>query len=320
MSAPEVVVWLNGSLRSPQEAVVPIMSHALHYGTTVFEGMRAHAGVDGVALFRASDHLDRLRRSAAAYGMDVPYSPDELRTALHSVVVASGLADAYLRPLVFRGAGSMSLDFSGTTVEVAIAAWRLDDYYGRGSRKMVSATVSRWRRISPTALVPRAKAAGHYLNSMLAKADAQQRGFDEAVLLDEHGLVCEGTAMNIFAVLSGRLVTPAATPYVLDGVTRRTVLRLAEDLGIETREGSVTVEELRDADEVLLTGTGARIVPVGKLDDRQFPAIGPVTEALHERFERAVRGHLPQYSNWLDVVVPTGALAAHLVGGTWTSA
>ncbi|MEV6105622.1 branched-chain amino acid transaminase [Streptomyces sp. NPDC051940] len=304
-AAPQTTVWLNGRVIPTDQAVVPVMSHALHYGSAVFEGIRAYRGRHGTAVFRLTDHLHRLARSAAAYGIAVPYTTGELRSAVHEVVAASGLADAYIRPLVFRGTGSMGLDPSGTTVGVAIMAWRLDDYYRHQAGNSVAATVSTWRRIPPNALVPRAKAAGHYLNSMLAKSEAQRHGFDEAIMLDERGLVCEASAMNVLCVLDGALHTPDTTPYVLDGITRDTVLRLARDLDLDVVAGDLTVSQLHQASELLLTGTGARIAPVGQLDATRFRAPGPVTTALGRHFDLAVRGELPHLAHWLDAVAGT---------------
>ncbi|MGH3741205.1 MAG: aminotransferase class IV, partial [Micromonosporaceae bacterium] len=221
--------------------------------------------------------------------------------------------DVYVRPLVFRGAGSMSLDPDGSTVEFAVAGWRLDDYFGADVAG-IDATIATWARISPGSLVPRAKAAGHYLNSILAKADAHRRGFHEAILLDERGLVCEASAMNVFAVHSGCLTTPEAGPQLLEGITRDTVCRLASDVGADLVEGPLTVDGLRSADELLLTGTGARIVPVRRLDDRVFGQPGALTAALIERFDDVTRGRLRQHRQWLDPVAETRS-----GGRSWTS-
>ncbi|MET9344513.1 branched-chain amino acid transaminase [Nonomuraea sp. NPDC003804] len=300
MSPDDALVWRDGTVKHSSEATVPIMSHALHYGTTVFEGLRAYDGRLGCALFRLDDHLDRLRRSAEAYGMRLPLSRDSLRTAVHEVVRAHGGGDLYVRPMVFRGPGSMALDSTGSTLEVAVAAWRLDHYFA-GSHG-VRVTVSPWARISPSSLVPRAKAAGHYLNSLLAKTEATDRGYDEAIMLDERGLVCEASAMNVFVVHGGRLLTPIADDHLLDGMTRDTIRTIATDLGIETAEQPLRPADLHQADEILLTGTGARIVPVGQLDDSAFHAPGPVTAALTERFEDVVRGRVPEHHGWLDPV------------------
>jgi branched-chain amino acid aminotransferase len=276
-------------------------------------------------VFRLPEHLARFERSARAYHMELPCTVAQMRQAVHAVVRASGLEEAYIRPLAFRGAGSMAVDPADTVPDVAVMAWRLDDYFAKDGAA-VRCTVSPWRRIAPGMLVPRAKAAGHYLNSLLAKAEARERGFDEAVLIDERGLVCEASAMNVFLVRDGRLITPRADAYLLDGITRDTVLELARHLGLPAEERAVRPEELAEADELFLTGTGARIAPVGELDARVYPAApGPVTALLRAAFDEAVHGGLARYAHWLDPVAaeaddPADSGEALFEEELWTSA
>lgn len=313
MSPPEVTVWRPGiGICDAREATVPLMSHALHYGTAVFEGVRAYRGDQGTAVFRLPEHLARFRRSATAYGMQLPCTSNALRAAVHDVIRAGGLVNAYIRPLAFRGVGSMAVDPGEAGVEVAVLAWRLDDYFATGNAE-VRATISPWRRILPGTLVPRAKAAGHYLNSFLAKADAAAKGFDEAILLDEHGQVCEASAMNVFAVLDDCLITPPAGPQLLDGVTRATILDLARDQGIRVTERPLDVDELLGAREVFLTGTGARVVPLTAVDEHVYPAVpSGITQRLRRAFDEVTHGRMPRYAQWLDPVDGVVARAAEV--------
>ena len=304
------LIWMNGEFVAWEDAQVHVLTHGLHYGTGVFEGIRAYETELGTAVFRHADHLDRLRRSAGLYHMDVPYPLDELRAATHELIVRNGLKSCYIRPLVFRGYGPMGLDPLANPVEVAIAVWEWGAYLGEdGQRNGIRAKVSSWRRISPDSLIPHAKASGQYLNSVLAKIESSKAGYEEAILLDQRGNVCEGTGENVFVVRGGALATPGHSASILDGITRKSVLQIARDLGYEVVERDVARSELALADEVFLTGTAAELVPVREIDDRPIGPPGEVTRAIQREFADALYGRSARYREWLDVVqVPSRAL------------
>jgi branched-chain amino acid aminotransferase len=226
------LIWQNGEFVAWEDAKVHVLTHGLHYGTGVFEGIRCYDTDRGPAIFRHLDHLDRLERSAKLYYMDLPYSIEQLRAATRELVARNELRSCYIRPLVFRGYGVMGLNPLEAPVEVVIAMWEWGAYLGdEGKTKGVRAKVSSWERISPRSLIPHAKASGQYLNSVLAKIESLKGGYDEAILLDDHGHVCEGSAENIYVVRDGVIITPPQTASILDGVTRRSVLAIARDLG-----------------------------------------------------------------------------------------
>ncbi len=304
------LIWMNGELVPWEDAQVHVLTHGLHYGTGVFEGIRAYETEHGTAVFRHADHLDRLRRSAQLYHMDIPYPLEELRTATHELIVRNGLKTCYIRPLVFRGYGPMGLDPLANPVDVAIAAWEWGAYLGEeGQRNGIRAKVSSWRRISPDSLIPHAKASGQYLNSVLAKIESSKAGYEEAILLDHRGNVCEGTGENVFVVRDGRLATPGHSASILDGVTRKSVMQIARDLGYEVAERDVARSELVLADEVFLTGTAAELVPVREIDDHELGPPGEITRSIQREFTDALYGRSARYREWLDVVqVPSRAL------------
>ena len=300
---------MNGDLVAWDEAKVHVLTHTLHYGTGVFEGIRAYETERGTAVFRHAEHLRRLRRSAELYYMEVPYSDEELRAATHELIARNGLKSCYIRPLVFRGHGPMGLDPLANPVEVAIAVWEWGAYLGEeGQRNGIRAKVSSWRRISPESLVPPAKASGQYLNSVLAKIEAKHAGYEEAILLDQHGHVCEGTGENIFVVRDGAIHTPAPTDSILDGITRDSAIAIARDLGLEVVERSIARAELVLADEVFLTGTAAELTPVREIDDHPIGPPGEITRAVQRVLDDALHGRDERYARWLDPVpVPTRA-------------
>ena len=221
-------IWMNGEFVAWEDANVHVLSHGLHYGTGVFEGIRCYETERGPAIFRHREHLDRLAASAELYYLPLGYEREELRSATHELIRRNGLESCYIRPLAFRGYGEMGLYAQTAPVDVIIAVWPWGAYLGEeGKRRGVRAKVSSWRRISPAGLIPHAKASGQYLNSILAKTDAAQSGFDEAILLDEAGLVCEGSGENVFVVREGELVTPGHTSSILDGISRKSVIQIA---------------------------------------------------------------------------------------------
>jgi branched-chain amino acid aminotransferase len=303
---PSDLIWMNGEFVAWEDAKVHVLTHGLHYGTGVFEGIRAHETELGTAVFRLSDHLERLRRSAELYYMPLPYSPQELRTVVHDVIVRNGLAECYVRPLVFRGYGQMGLFPLDSPVEVTIAAWKWAPYLGADSmRTGIRGKVSSWRRISADSLIPHAKASGQYLNSVLAKIESHKAGYEEAILLDSQGNVCEGSGENIFIVRDGVIATPGQTSGILEGINRRSVIEVARDLGHEVVEREIARAELYLADEVFVTGTATlHPVPLREVDDHQVGdgARGPVTRELQAAYEDVLSGRAERYRDWLDVV------------------
>ena len=303
------LIWMNGEFVAWEDAKVHVLTHAIHYGTGVFEGIRAYDTERGTAIFRHQDHLDRLEQSAALYYMDLPFSKEELREATHELIGRNGFKSCYIRPLVYRGYGPMGLDPLDNPVEAMIAVWEWGAYLGEeGKRDGVRAKVSSWRRISPDSLIPHAKASGQYLNSVLAKIESKKAGYDEAILLDSRGGVCEGTGENVFVVKDGVIATPGHAASILDGINRKSVIQIAGDLGYEVDVRDVARSELALADEVFLTGTAAELVPVREIDDIEIGPPGPITRQIQQVFDDALHGRAERYAEWLDVVpVPSKA-------------
>ena len=305
------LIWMNGDFVAWEDAKVHVLTHGLHYGTGVFEGIRAYETELGTAIFRHRDHLDRLFRSAGLYYMPIPYTLEELRAATHELIARNGLRSCYIRPIAFRGYGQMGLYPLDAPVDVSIAAWEWGAYLGEeGKRGGIRAKVSSWRRISGDSLIPHAKASGQYLNSVLAKIESQKAGYEEAILLDDVGHVCEGSGENIFVVRDGEIATPPATAGILDGINRRSVKTIAQDLGHTVVDRDIDRGELYMADEVFLTGTAAELVPVREIDDHTVGGgePGPITRELQRAFDDALHGRAERYRDWLDVVkVPTKA-------------
>lgn len=296
-------IWMNGELVPWDDAKVHVLTHGLHYGTGVFEGVRAYETDRGPAIFRHRDHLERLQKSAELYYIDLPYSLEELREATHEVIRRNGLDSCYIRPIAFRGYGEMGLYAPTAPVEVIVAVWPWGAYLGEdGKRNGVRAKVSSWRRISPDSLIPHAKASGQYLNSILAKTEAAKAGYDEAILLDQNGVVCEGSGENVFLVREGELVTPGHTASILDGISRKSVIQIAEDLGYTVVERDISRSELYVAEEAFLVGTAAELVPVREIDDRDLGEPGEITRVLAAKYEDALHGRAQEYLEWLDIV------------------
>ncbi len=306
------LIWQNGELVAWEDAKVHVLTHGLHYGTGVFEGERAYDTPQGTAIFRHRDHLERLFKSAELYYMALPYTLEELRTATHELIAANELRECYVRPIVFRGYGQMGLYPLECPVDVVIAAWKWAAYLGEeGKREGVRAKVASWRRIPHDSLIPHAKATGQYLNSVLAKIEASKSGYQEAILLDAQGFVSEGTGENIYVVKDGVVLTPPQTAGILDGISRKSVMQIARDLGYELVERNLARAEVYLADEVFLTGTAAELVPVREIDDHPIGdgRPGPVTQEIQRVFDDALYGRDPRYVEWLDVVkVPSKAV------------
>jgi branched-chain amino acid aminotransferase len=299
------LIWQNGELVAWEDAKVHVLTHGLHYGTAVFEGIRAYETPQGTGIFRHLDHLDRLFNSAKLYYMPMPYGLEELRAATHELISANELRECYIRPIVYRGYGEMGLYPLDAPVEVAIAVWEWGAYLGEeGKRDGIRAKVSSWRRISHDSLIPHSKASGQYLNSVLAKIEASKAGYQEAILLDSRGFVCEGSGENIYAVREGKVVTPPQTAGILDGINRKSILRIAADLGYEVVERDLARAELVLAEEVFLSGTAAELVPVREVDDHTIGSgvPGPITRELQRVFDDALHGRDARYGEWVDVV------------------
>jgi branched-chain amino acid aminotransferase len=300
------LIWMNGEFVAWEDAKIHVLTHALHYGTGVFEGIRCYdTESSGPAVFRHREHLERLARSAELYYMPTPYDTEALRTATNELIGRNGLRSCYVRPIMFRGYGQMGLNPLDAPVDVSIAVWEWGAYLGEeGKKHGIRTKVSSWRRISPGSLIPASKASGQYLNSVLAKIESTKAGYEEAILLDDHGNVCEGSGENIFIVWDGRLVTPPPAASILDGITRKSVIQIARDLGIEVIERNIARAELYMAHEVFMTGTAAELVPVREVDDHPIGAgePGEITRAIQKTFEDALHGRTDTYRDWLDPV------------------
>lgn len=298
-------IWKNGELVPWAEATTHLLSHSLHYGSGVFEGIRCYQNpeTEESFVFRLEDHMLRLERSCKIALIDLPYTVEELCEATVKTIQANKLAKCYIRPIVYRGYGTMGVDPTGSPVEVAIAVWPWDSYLGEEAQEEgVAVGVSSWRQRSNNAIPPSVKSTASYMNSILAKLEAKEHGYAEAIMLNEQGLVCEGTGENIFVVRGGVLSTPPLSDGLLEGITRDTVMYLADDLEIPAIEESLTRSDLYIADEVFLTGSAAELTPVGSIDGRQIGAPGEITQALQERFFDVAYGNVDAYMEWLTEV------------------
>jgi branched-chain amino acid aminotransferase len=296
-------IWMNGEIVPWDDAKVHVLTHGLHYGTGVFEGIRAYETASGPGIFRHHDHLERLQKSAELYYLELPYSLEVVREATHEVIRRNGLDSCYIRPIAFRGYGEMGLYAPTAPVDMIVAVWPWGAYLGEeGKRNGIRAKVSSWRRISPDSLIPHAKASGQYLNSILAKTEAAKAGYDEAILLDQSGVVCEGSGENVFLVRDGELVTPGHTASILDGISRKSVIQIAEDLGYTVVERDISRSELYVAEEAFLVGTAAELVPVRQIDDHELGGPGEITRVLAAKYEDALHGRAQEYLEWLDMV------------------
>jgi branched-chain amino acid aminotransferase len=303
-------IWLNGEFVAWEDAKVHVLTHAMHYGTSVFEGIRAYETERGTAIFRHKEHLDRLEASAKLYYMDLPWSKDHMREVTHELILRNTFKSCYIRPLVWRGHGPMGLNPLDNPVEAMIAVWVWAPYLGEeGKRNGVRGRVSSYRRISPESLIPHAKAGGQYLNSVLAKIESLKSGYEEALLLDDKGNVCEGSGENVFVVKDGVIHTPPQSASILDGINRKSCIQIARDLGYQVVERDLARAELALADEVFLTGTACELTPLREIDDLPIGdgQPGQVTREIQAAFDDALHGRSPHYADWLDLVpVPSG--------------
>lgn len=297
-------IWLDGQWVDWQDAKVHVVTHGLHYGTGVFEGVRAYNTPQGPAAFRLHDHTERLFRSAHAVNLEIPHSPEELNAVQLEAVRRQGLDEAYIRPLVYLGTQGVGLKTAGLEAHAMVAAWAWPSYHDPAAMerglKLITASI---RRPSGDAMMHQAKATGNYLNAVLARHEATVGGFDEALMLDANGLVAEATGENIFLVRDGRLSTPPPV-HCLDGITRRTILTLAREMGYPVEERTFSVDELYVADEVFLTGTAAEVMPVAELDGRPIGTggRGPITEKLQKLYLDTVRGAEQGHADWRVLV------------------
>jgi len=299
------LIWMNGEFVAWEDAKVHVLTHGLHYGTGVFEGIRCYDTEIGPAVFRHKDHIDRLYKSAELYYMPIPYTPEQIRQATLELIGKNGMRSCYIRPIAYRGYGTMGLFPLDAPVDVTIAVWEWGAYLGdEGVRDGIRAKVSSWRRISNDSLIPHAKASGQYLNSILAKIESHKAGYEEAILLDDHGFVCEGSGENIYAVRDGVIITPPQTAGILDGINRKAIIQIARDLGFEVVERDIARAELYLAEEVFLTGTAAELVPVREVDDHAVGTgrPGEITKAVQTAFHDALYGRTERYREWLDPV------------------
>lgn len=298
-------IWYNGTFVDWKEAKVHVLVHGLHYGSGVFEGIRCYATEKGSFIFRLKEHVDRMYRSAEAYKMEIPYARGEIEEAIKETIRVNGLDACYIRPIAFFGYHHLGLNPTGCPVDCAIAVWPWAAYLGdEAAEGGIRCTFSPWRRIDPNTLPVTAKAVGHYLNSILASLDAKERGFAEAILLDTKGYVAEGPGENIFAVKDGTLYTPEADSSILPGITRASVIELAQDMGYEVVEKRMTKEELLSADEAFFTGTAVEIVPIREIDNVTIGGSkkGKVTSVIQRKFFDVLNAREEKYMKWLAPV------------------
>lgn len=293
-------IWFNGKLVNWDEAQVHVLAHGLHYGTGVFEGMRCYATADGPAVFRLDAHMERFFKSAALYELPIPYSQEALIDATLELIRANKLEAAYLRPIAFFDAETLSVWTKDCPVTVAIAGFPTGTYLADAA-KGVRVTVSSIRKFDNEAIPAWGKACGQYINSVRAVQEAQRRGFDEALLLNSRGEVAEGSGENLFLVRNGEIVTNDRDASILMGVTRASILEIARDLGIPTRVSAIAVEDVYHADELFFTGTAVEVTAIREVDGHVISAgkPGPVTRRIQDTFNAAVRGERPEYRRWL---------------------
>ncbi len=295
-------IWVNGELVDWADAKVHVGVHGLHYGSGVFEGIRCYETDKGPAVFRLQDHLQRLADSAKVLLMDLPYSTAELRTATHDLVAANGLPTCYVRPIAFYGFGELGVATTGNPVDVVIISFPWGAYLGEKSQQAgISTMVSSWERVGPNVIPHAAKATGIYLNSMLATTEARRAGYDEAIMLTRDGYVADGPGENIFIVKDGRILTPPLSMSILPGITRDTIIHLAQALGYPVDESLLIRTDLYLADEMFMVGTATEVAPVRSVDGREI-GVGPITRELQKAYVDVVKGRDQRWSDWLDVV------------------
>jgi branched-chain amino acid aminotransferase len=294
-------IWMNGEFVDWADAKVHVGSHGLHYGTGVFEGIRCYETVEGPAVFRLRDHLERLEASARLLYMDLGYSVEELREVSLELIGRNGLPECYLRPIAFYGYGELGVSTAGNPVDVVIMSWPWGTYLGdEGVKNGIRVKVSSWKRVGPNTIPHAAKATGIYLNSMLAVSEANRAGYDEAILLTDDGFVADGSGENVFVVTNGKIVTPPLATSILPGITRETVIEIAQELGHTVEERNLIRTDLYLADEIFMTGTAAEVTPIRSVDDQEIGPPGEITLELQKVYLDTVRGRTERWSHWLD--------------------
>jgi branched-chain amino acid aminotransferase len=299
-------IWMDGQLVDWDDANIHILTHTLHYGCGVFEGIRAYSTPTGPAVFRLTDHIVRLFNSAKIFMIDVPFTVEQIVDATKETVRVNGLPECYIRPIVYLGYGEMGLNPLPCPVMVSIAVWPWGSYLGdEGVANGVRMKISSWQRHDPNAMPPAAKGTGMYINSSMAKIEAIKAGYDEAVLLSPQGYVSECTGENIFVVKGGRIITPPTSAGALEGITQNSIMTIARDLDFDIEVGNLLRSDLYTADEAFCSGTAAEIVPISSVDDRLVGTDGrpgPITRRIQEVFHGAVRGQVDRYKDWLEHV------------------
>ncbi len=306
MSFDATYIWMDGKLVPWKEANMHVLTHALHYGSCAFDGLRMYANKNGSYVMRLREHIKRLFDSAKIYRMEIPYTLDEVCTAVKETLVANNLKEAYIRPFVFRGYHSLGLNPFNCPVVTAIAAWEWGAYLGaEAMEKGASVRISSWNRPAPNTMPTMAKVAANYMNSQLVKMEAIQDGFDEGIALDSFGYLSEGSGENIFIVKNGALYTPPSSSSILPGITRHCVIQMARDLNIKVKQQVLPRESLYVADEAFMTGTAAEITPIAKVDKINIGngARGPITKKIQDTFFGVIRGELEDKNHWLDKVL-----------------
>jgi len=295
---------MNGELVKWNDAKVHFLTHALHYGTGIFEGIRCFSTPKGPAIFRLTEHLSRMFESAKIYLMKMPYTPSEVAEAVKATVNANKLGECYIRPLAYYSYGEMGLNPLPNNVSLGIASWRWDSYLGEKAEKEgVKCQVSSWRRVDSSTMPPQAKSTANYANASLAKIEALKAGYDESIMLNTQGMVSEASAENVFRVKDGIVSTPPASAGVLRGITRDTIIRVVPEKGMEFRRTDISREELYTSDELFLTGTAAGVTPVQEVDGRKIGSgKWPITQRLREAYLDIVHGKNQKYSKWLTPV------------------
>ena len=295
-------IWMNGELVDWADAKVHVGVHGLHYGTGVFEGIRCYDTPKGPEIFRLTDHLARLHTSARLLYMEIPFPVDELKAACNELIAENGLPECYVRPIAFYGYGELGVATRGNPVEVVIMSWPWAPYLGQEAlQKGIRAKISSWQRVSPNIVPHVSKATGVYLNSMLAVTEANNAGYDEAILLTPEGLVADGSGENIFVVRDGVIYTPDLATGILPGITRDTVTQIAQDLGYTVVEKALIRSDLYLADEVFMCGTAAEVTPLASVDDHEL-SVGPVTFEIQKAYLSTVRGETERWGQWLELV------------------
>ena len=296
-------IWMNGTFVDWADAKIHVATHGLHYGTGVFEGIRAYDTARGPAVFRLRDHMKRLHNSAKLLYMDIPYSVDELVQATFDLLVANKIDECYIRPIAYFGYGELGVATRGNPVDVALLCWPWGQYLGEDAlAKGITAKISSWQRIGPNVIPHVAKATGVYINSMLATTEAHRGGYREAILLTDQGYVADGPGENIYIVKDGVIYTPDLQASILPGITRHSITRIARDLGYEFVEKNLIRTDLYLADEIFMSGTAAEVTPLRAVDDIEIGDPGPVTRAIQAAYLDTVKGKRPEYDAWLDYV------------------